>query len=514
MSNPFLQLADNLEQSSSLIAQYSKGDISSLKMDLQQDIETKKLQIMLYGAYNSGKSSLLNTLLGREAALVNDVPTTDKVTQYDWNGFYLLDTPGVNAPIAHEEATKEQVKRTGAILFVIREGDQDSKDIYDRLFNMLSRGKKIFIVLNHQLSNQDDKLTAIKKINSILCELAPKYQIKDEAIAHITVLPINIRTAYNGRIKKHEKLLEHSGYTAFMQSFEQWIFAQNQNINHLETLKNKINECWYMPAINRLKPIVEAGESTEFKNLCDDRLMLESEKRSLRTSVDSFITRQVNLIKSDVSNALQTCSSQSELDSKLQFVFMPLIPKIEAWLTNELGRVSNNLSIPVNFQHPTSNVNESSNQFSDALISAAKDVLKDSDYLKQTLLLGRKLKIPVLKGRWEKTLGEWAGKAAIAVQVITFFYDIYKANEDQDRENQQNRQKSIELYQAVEQICGTVISDMMDSVHELILMAFNEKTSAIQHQINEFSREESDAKSHYNKLNRLKEEASTFYFNS
>ena len=145
---------------------------------------------MLYGAYNAGKSSLINALLGRDAAVVNDIPTTDKIDKYDWNGFYLLDTPGVNAPITHEEVTAEQLKRTNAMLFVIREGDQDAKNIYERLFDMLKKGKKIFIVLNHQLANQDDKLTAIRKINSVLCFLAPQYNVKDADIAHITVLPI------------------------------------------------------------------------------------------------------------------------------------------------------------------------------------------------------------------------------------------------------------------------------------------------------------------------------------
>ena len=102
--NPFLGLIDNIDKSTPLILKYNQSS-ALIKVELKKSIENRKLQIMLYGAYNAGKSSLINALLGRDAAVVNDIPTTDKIDKYDWNGFYLLDTPGVNAPITHEEVT-------------------------------------------------------------------------------------------------------------------------------------------------------------------------------------------------------------------------------------------------------------------------------------------------------------------------------------------------------------------------------------------------------------------------
>ena len=132
--NPFLELAKNLNKSLSLIEQNSDDSVSTLHTELNKTVENKTLQVMLYGAYNAGKSTLVNTLLGKYKAKENGIPTTDSVDIYNWNGFNLLDTPGINAPIEHEDITQEQVKRSGAMLFVIREGDQDAKDIYERLF--------------------------------------------------------------------------------------------------------------------------------------------------------------------------------------------------------------------------------------------------------------------------------------------------------------------------------------------------------------------------------------------
>ena len=58
---------------------------------------------MVYGIYNAGKSSILNELIGEDKAIVEDTPTTEAVTYYDWQGYKIADTPGIFAPIEHEE---------------------------------------------------------------------------------------------------------------------------------------------------------------------------------------------------------------------------------------------------------------------------------------------------------------------------------------------------------------------------------------------------------------------------
>ena len=515
--NPFTDLTTNIDESLLLIEKYSDGligthpdrngskkKIALLREDIRQSIEHRILQVMLYGAYNAGKSTLVNALLGRDAAKVNDIPTTDKIDQYDWDGFHLLDTPGVNAPIEHEEVTEEQVKRSGAMLFVIREGDQDAKDVYERLFDMLKRGKKIFVVLNHQLTSQDDKNLAFSKINEILKTLASRYGIEQEEISQISVCPMNVRTAYNGRLKNSEKLLEHSGYASFIQSFKQWEKLQDNEGRYLETLKAQIDERWYAPVITFVESKIGARDDGKVKALRDDRLTLESEQRSLKAASTNFITQQVNLLKIDISGVLQHSSSQVELDSKLQHVFLELPSIIESWLGEEFGRVSKKLSVAVDYQHSKQDQSGVTGQFSDTVIDSARTVLKDKENLKQALLMGRSLKIPGLKGRWEKTLGQWAGKAAIVVQVASFFYDIYKANADQERENQRKRQQSVELYQAVEQICATVVSDMTSSVHEVISNAFMEQIKEIQQQIDVLLNEAGEIKDDLRQIIHLK----------
>lgn len=512
--NPFSALSLNLDESFSLVQKYQQHhpnqnsqigtQTEMLRAEIQQRIDHQILQVMLYGAYNAGKSTLVNVLLGKEVAKVNDIPTTDKIDQYDWDGIHLLDTPGVNAPIEHEQATDEQVKRTGAMLFVIREGDQDAKDVYARLFDMLKRGKKIFIVLNHQLTNQDDLIRAQSRINQILTSLAQGYGVELEAVAQISVYPVNLKTAYNGRLKQQEKLIEHSGYTHFIEGFKQWVKLQDNEGRYLETLKAQISEQWYNPAITSFESAVSTNDHQQVKALRDDRLMLEIEQRSLKADAVRKITQEINLLKNNVSEALTGSKDQAELDTKLTMVFSELPAKLETWLGDEFGKVGRKLSVVVNYEHSQPEHSSSTSQYTDALVDSAKTFLTDKESLKQTLLIGRALKIPMLKGRWASTLVKWAGKAAIVMQAAMFLYDLHKANRDQNKENEQEKNLSLKLYQIVEEISSSVISDMTKSVHEIIDNAFAEQIKDIQHQIDALETEDGEIKNDLTQLIHLK----------
>lgn len=505
--NPLIALVQNLAESAPIVSkQQDKITLAGapfsaehIRSELEQKIQHQQLQIMLYGAYNAGKSTLINTLLGQPAAVVNDIPTTDKVDAYDWEDFCVLDTPGVNAPIAHENVTDAQVMRSGAMLFVIREGDQDAKNVYERLFDMLKGNKKVFIVLNHQLTNPEDKLTAVLRINEILAKLAPSYDVSLSEIGKIGIYPVNLSTAYKARVEQHEKLLAHSGYNAFVWAFKQWVQQQDNEQRHLETLKTQISELWYQPVISYLESQIQSQDDVKLKLLRDDRLMLESEQRALKVSVTNFITQQVNLLKSDVSNALQHSNSAAEVDSRLQSVFVNLPNTIEDWLGDEFAKVGKKLAVVVDYEHHQTGNTASGLDFDD-IVTSAKGILTDKNLIKQGLLYLKRFKPGFLKGKGKVRLEGTAGKIAVGVQVFMTFYDIYKANADQNKENEQRRQHSVELYQAVDQICSSVISDTTTAVHEVINTVFRAQMTETQQQIDTLLNAEGELKADLEQL--------------
>lgn len=113
----------------------------------KEKIENTKPQIMFFGLYNAGKSSLLNELLRDDVAKVADVPTTDHVDYYNWRGYTIADTPGVGAPIEHEEVTNEAIRKSDVVLFVMTNaGSFEKKENYVRMKDIIDAGKKSLLL--------------------------------------------------------------------------------------------------------------------------------------------------------------------------------------------------------------------------------------------------------------------------------------------------------------------------------------------------------------------------------
>ena len=109
-------------------------------------------EIMFYGIYNAGKSSLLNALMGQELAKVADVPTTDSIDFYTWQGYRLADTPGVNAPIKHQQVTQEHLRRSDVVIFVMStNGGFEDAFNYSQMAQIINSGKQLIIVLNDKV---------------------------------------------------------------------------------------------------------------------------------------------------------------------------------------------------------------------------------------------------------------------------------------------------------------------------------------------------------------------------
>lgn len=100
------------------------------KLHLLEDVDCSDLiesvaepfSVFICGEFNSGKSSLLNKIVGSDIAEVGVIPTTSKIaplSSEEMQGVVFVDSPGTNSIMeGHEETTERYLRRADFVLFV------------------------------------------------------------------------------------------------------------------------------------------------------------------------------------------------------------------------------------------------------------------------------------------------------------------------------------------------------------------------------------------------------------
>jgi tRNA U34 5-carboxymethylaminomethyl modifying GTPase MnmE/TrmE len=176
-------------------------------------------RIVVYGVYNAGKSSLVNALTGKEAAPVGKRPTTDKISEYIYNDSVLLDTPGIDAPIEHEEIAKNTLYSADAVVFVMQNsGSFDCTITAQELVALIKRGIPALIVL----TRRDDMTTKDPGFSQILHKLqlniraaAQREGIKLNSANFPDVFLVDTKIAFEGKKSGDKEMTESSGIVYF-----------------------------------------------------------------------------------------------------------------------------------------------------------------------------------------------------------------------------------------------------------------------------------------------------------
>ena len=531
--NPYNQVLENMRQSQPLIARYCTADhVQEIQAEIGGRIEERTLHILIYGAYNSGKSTLVNLLLGRERARVGDIPTTDRVDIYDWNGYRLLDTPGVNAPIEHEQVAEDQLARTNAVALVVREGDQDAKDVYDRLFSMMKSKKAIFIILNHQLGTNEEILESSKRIEDILSHRAADLGVTDTQMHTPPIYPVNLKTAVTGRMRLNDKLLEYSGFTRFVDAFVDWTRQHDNQYHHLSEVKDRVRSRWYDPVIGKMSDLgEEANGGSDAATLRDMERTLVAKKSRLHGAAYRMVASEVSEVRSDIAEVMRSSASQEEADRRLKDLVRPMFEKVGRWLYDELDDANARLEVAVESPRMSedqgSMPGEASSGVRNILVKKVGDIVTNKENVKEVLLAGRGMKafgmrdVLGLKGKWTRTLDKWAGgftkvaRGGMAVlQVAIALWDAKRAHNQQKEENEKIRRLAVESTQAIESICRELQQDLIGAMDEVIDTNLGGAIGRTREQIEHITRDLSGKNRHYQELLDLRNRLDAIVFTS
>lgn len=257
----------------------------------ESKIRTVEPEIMVYGIYNAGKSSILNELMGADNAKVEDVPTTDSVDYYDWQGYKIADTPGIFAPIEHEEVTEAHLKKADIVLFVMSTtGSNEKAENYRRMKEIADAGKKIIIVLNDKngdLGRHDDVIQAIKqKVDTNMRQTGI-----DNVDEKFCIVTVNAARARKGRIEKKPALIAKSG----LYELQDVILSELKRTTSFDVLRGGIRQIETI--LEELVLNLEARENSALVKKMNQVLeTFNKQKIAMRRQINTYIDTQAEML--------------------------------------------------------------------------------------------------------------------------------------------------------------------------------------------------------------------------
>lgn len=278
--------------------------------------------LLLLGNYNAGKSTLVNVLSGVDVAPTGDIPLTERVTDYPWQGLCLRDTPGLNAPISHQAVTEAALASADLVVVVVRSGDVDEACLYRQLTSLLRRGNSLLIVLNGDSSEP----TLLARWQQQLCRhlLALEQEgITPAQLAAIPVIPLNLQTAWQAR-KLGGPLLAASGYPLLASTLQQWATRQ------------LACEPWRAPLLaclqQGLTQLLQQGAAEPASQpLLAERQQLQHLAQRLQKQGRLQLTCQLNALRPALTAALHSDDPQTQVAMLVE----ALCHRLQSWLASE-----------------------------------------------------------------------------------------------------------------------------------------------------------------------------------
>ncbi len=194
--------------------------------------------IVFIGEFSTGKSSIINALLGEEVLAEGITPTTDEITilkygdmkgqetlegsryislsQERLKGIYIVDTPGTNVTLEqHEKLTQDFIPRADIVFFTIG-AERAVTGSEARLIELIKEDwlKSIVFLLNKtDITKDSEELDML--IRHTKGELERNFKFEPHLI------PVSAKLAREARVSSDEVLYQKSGF----KELESYIFS-------------------------------------------------------------------------------------------------------------------------------------------------------------------------------------------------------------------------------------------------------------------------------------------------
>jgi len=498
------------------ITQYSKGlvsenELKKFQIHIQEKLENFEPTLMVYGTYNAGKSTLLNALFGiDEMAKTGDAPETAEVHEYNYNGYTIYDTPGINAPIEHEEVTNEHLKKCEIILFVLsNDGSLEEEYVYRKISDIVKLNKPLLIVLNNKKNsdpNSTETVQEIDKVNINLSKIGDKAGIKNIE-EKVSLCMVDVLIGLEGKLENEQELIDESNIIQLEKSINK-LLNDAGNSDVINTLNLYIQD-FINSVISQIDMKIDNPELQKVEELLT---FLEKFKTKSEIELKNIIHKKMNILESGLRERILNRSNAEEIHQYLEEYLDSLVSQIESkfeTISNELetrieqfSKDMNTINInydKIKIENSDDMKEESSTVIGDTLKSTLKNKELVTNVTKEALLKLREFKF-LFKGKWEKTLGRYAGKFAGVVNVLVGAYKIYQAFSSHNKQVEAQRQHVLSAKNKSEEIVDNLKIDLFDSIESILNEVFNGLIQKFRKASNELSRDNSNLLENKQKL--------------
>ena len=268
---------------------FTREEISSFNNEVSNRVlpllNAPKPQILVYGIYNGGKSTLVNAICGREVASVADRPETHKITAYDAGKYVLVDSPGIDAPKEDEQMADGQIKKCHVILFVVSsKGGFESEKNYRKMWDLMQKNIPFIIVLNDRGAPSNEEAQHDLELNGIKSKIIAnlmKVSGRNDVERKYEVITVNALRAWNGVSKNKAVFTVKSRISDLTSRIEQLLESKEVLKMYLAPLSALEGE------INRAEELLTARRVTA--DFARRRSVLMQKVSELKSSMENSV---------------------------------------------------------------------------------------------------------------------------------------------------------------------------------------------------------------------------------
>lgn len=466
-------------------------ELESFSRHIDSKLNDFRPTLMIYGAYNAGKSTLLNALFGKEEyAKTGDAPETKEVHDYAYNGYTIYDTPGLNARPEDDIVTTKHLNKSEVVLFVIsNNGSLEEEFVYNKISEVVKANKPIIIVLNNKSGidlNSIEAIEVIEKVSYNLRQIGDRNSI-DRIENKVEVCMVNAKSALKAKIENKNILLKKSNLPILEEKIEECLnnSGQKEVINTLNIyIKNFID--------NLLTKIDNKIDNVQLKKIEELITYFEKLKQSSDIKLKNVIDKKMIAVTENISSMIL---NEGITENSLRTYIDEAICDINQQISQIINSINNNISTKIgefskefeelvikeiSFDSSSNRINDlEESLISDDIKNKLKNVISDRRTLEEAskkILTLAKNHLPknIMKGKGPVWMGKAAGKAAIGISVAIEAYNVYSAQKEHNEMIEKQRQMLMSARNNAQTISNSVKTSLYSMTDEIIDEIFND----------------------------------------